>query len=425
MQRKKFSNWMKLDNAAKIFPPTSTKEDPRVFRITCVLKEEVDFKVLEKALKKTMPFFPHFSYFLKRGLFWYYLEQTDLLPILEKENLPICAPLYDKNVKRLLFRVSYYENRIHFEVYHALTDGTGALVFMKTLLFFYLKLKHPKEFKQEEFPFSSSLSEQENDSFDTYYKKSKDSLLETSKKAYQLQERKYSFHRLKVYEGTVSTQLLLEKAHAYGTTITGLISALFLLAIAESMPLRLRTKPVILTVPVNFRKIFPSFTTRNFFGTIPVEYNFSNSMELEEVIKSVTKDLKINLEKENLEKKMNTLASLEHNFLLRTIPLVIKNPILRLANFMVSKSSTAALSNVGRIELSKEYEKFVSYFSVTSSTSGIQLCLCSYEDMFSFSLSSHFINPDIPKNFFRLLSGLGFEVQLGCNSLEEEDTNVL
>jgi len=269
----KKTNWMKLDNAAKIFPPTSSKNDPRVFRVTCVLKEKVDVKVLQKALKKTMPFFPHFSYILKRGLFWYYLEQTDLNPTLEVENLPICAPIYDKNVKKLLFRVFYYENRIHFEVYHVLTDGTGASVFMKTLLFFYLKTKYPKDFKNQEFPFSY-FSEQEKDSFDTYYEKRKISLFQKNEKAYQLCGKKYSFYRLKVYEGTVSTSEILKKAKEYNTTITGLVSALFLISIFKTIPRRYKNKRVVLTVPVNFRKVFPSYTTRNFFGTVNVGYNF-------------------------------------------------------------------------------------------------------------------------------------------------------
>lgn len=416
----KKTNWMKLDNAAKIFPPTSSKNDPRVFRVTCVLKEKVDVKVLQKALKKTMPFFPHFSYILKRGLFWYYLEQTDLNPTLEVENLPVCAPIYDKNVKKLLFRVFYYENRIHFEVYHVLTDGTGASVFMKTLLFFYLKTKYPKEFKNQEFPFSY-FSEQEKDSFDTYYEKRKISLFQKNEKAYQLHGKKYSFYRLKVYEGTVSTSEILKKAKEYNTTITGLVSALFLISIFKTIPRRYKNKRVVLTVPVNFRKVFPSYTTRNFFGTVNVGYNFKKDYDLKDVIDCVTNDLKTNIEKENLEQIMNGYAALEHIFLLRAIPLFIKNPVLKFANFVTSSSSTASLSNVGKVDLPKEYQKYVSYFSVTSSTCGMQLCLCSYEDVFTFSLSSRFINKEVCKNFFCLLKDMGLNIELGCNNLEEEE----
>ena len=44
----------------------------------------------------------------------------------------------------LLFQVSYDKNRINFEVYHALTDGTGAMHFLQELVQNYLILAHPQ-----------------------------------------------------------------------------------------------------------------------------------------------------------------------------------------------------------------------------------------------------------------------------------------
>ena len=34
--------WYKVDNVAKVFLATNTRRDPRVFRISCTLQEEVD-----------------------------------------------------------------------------------------------------------------------------------------------------------------------------------------------------------------------------------------------------------------------------------------------------------------------------------------------------------------------------------------------
>lgn len=42
--------WSRLDNAAKIFPSTSSKQDPKVFRFACELCEPVDPEVLRRAL---------------------------------------------------------------------------------------------------------------------------------------------------------------------------------------------------------------------------------------------------------------------------------------------------------------------------------------------------------------------------------------
>ena len=63
-------NWSRLDNAAKIFPPTSGKADTRVFRLSCTLTEPVDPDPLARALSDAMIDFPSFRYVLKRGLFW-------------------------------------------------------------------------------------------------------------------------------------------------------------------------------------------------------------------------------------------------------------------------------------------------------------------------------------------------------------------
>ena len=45
-------------------------------------------------------------------------------------------------MRQCAFRVLVYKNRVAVEFFHALTDGTGALVFVKTLLAEYLSEKY-------------------------------------------------------------------------------------------------------------------------------------------------------------------------------------------------------------------------------------------------------------------------------------------
>ena len=73
-------DWTRLDNAAKIFPPTSNKQDTKVFRFACQLNEWVEQNILQQATEKTLETFPIFRSVLKHGLFWYYLEKTELVP---------------------------------------------------------------------------------------------------------------------------------------------------------------------------------------------------------------------------------------------------------------------------------------------------------------------------------------------------------
>ena len=67
---KRNKKWIKLDNAAKIFPPTCTKRDTKVFRFVCELKEPIDKNILQHALDKTVDAFPLYNSVLKKGIFW-------------------------------------------------------------------------------------------------------------------------------------------------------------------------------------------------------------------------------------------------------------------------------------------------------------------------------------------------------------------
>ena len=135
-------NWYKLDNAAKIVPSTAKGANTRVFRLTCELNEEVDGNILQAAVDETIEEFPFFNCVLHRGIFWYYLEDSDLKPIVEEEHSPACLPLYIPGHKNLLYRVNYFEKRINLEMFHVLADGTGAFMFFKSLIIRYLQKVH-------------------------------------------------------------------------------------------------------------------------------------------------------------------------------------------------------------------------------------------------------------------------------------------
>lgn len=56
-----YSKWRKLDNAALAFPLVTGKNDTRVFRFYCQLKEEVNGEILQAALDQTMEKYPLFQ----------------------------------------------------------------------------------------------------------------------------------------------------------------------------------------------------------------------------------------------------------------------------------------------------------------------------------------------------------------------------
>ncbi len=410
----KVKKWYKLDNAGKIFPPTSDKNDPKVFRFACELYEDVDKLVLQNALDKTLEEFPMFLSSLKKGLFWYYLETSSVVPkVLEEENY-IC----DKMDKDLLFRVTFYKKRTNLEVYHALTDGTGAICFLKTLVANYLVEKHG--IKEQVHIDTSSIYEKEADSFEKYYSKVKGTKLPKNPKAYILKGRLYPEYRLKVIEGVVPTKEVIKLAKSYNTTVTVYLTSILIKSIGMTMTRKEKRKPVIVTIPVNLRKYFKSDTARNFFNTITVQYKFNNDNDnLDNIIKEVSAQFSAKLTKENLDKQMNSLAVLENIFILRLVPVFIKDLVLKYFYKKSRKEQTIALSNVGIVDLPDEIKDYVKLFDVFASTDCTQICMCSYLDNMTLSFTSHFISPEIQKNFFTELSNNNVDVVINTNEVED------
>src|SRR5699024_11591429 len=75
---------------------------------------------------------------------WHYLQDSTLRPEVTTEQLPTCAPIYDSGRRTLLFRVTHYRQRINLEVFHALSDGTGALWFLTDVIAAYLQRHDPQ-----------------------------------------------------------------------------------------------------------------------------------------------------------------------------------------------------------------------------------------------------------------------------------------
>lgn len=415
--------WHRLDNAAKIFPPTSSKSDTKVFRFSCELVESVDNILLQSALESAVEDFPSFRYVLKKGLFWYYLEQSNLCPLVREEDTPPCSTVY-LNLKTLLFDVTWYGNRINLEVYHALTDGTGAMQFLKTLVLYYLKLAHPDALGDVTgIDYDASETQKMADSFNKYYDKSKNSQKIKKPVAYQLKGAKETEWRLKIIEGTVSTRALINKAHEYDATVTVFITALLMRAIYAEMSVRDRRKPVAISVPVNLRNYFASKSIYNFFSIVDVKYNFYNNNDsLEDIIKAVKEGFTERLNEEYLQNRLNQLIGFEHNFLARIVPLVIKNLVMNAVYSISMREITAAVSNLGKVLMPNEAKPYIRLFDVFSSTKKLYICMCSYEDNMNISFTSPFISTDIQCGFFRQLRQMGIEVEIAANSLRKKQT---
>ena len=134
-------DFLELDNAAKVFPAQNTKQWSNVIRYSINLTVEIDPQILEKALKDILPRFPSMCVKIRRGVFWYYFEHNDKLPVIQEDDFKNhCLPIRYSESNDFLFKIFYFKNRLTIEAFHALTDGFGCEVFINTLAAQYLTL---------------------------------------------------------------------------------------------------------------------------------------------------------------------------------------------------------------------------------------------------------------------------------------------
>lgn len=421
-QRKR--KWYKLDNAAIMIPATTRGSSTRVFRLVCELKENIDPHLLQEALLQTIKEFPHLNVVLRKGMFWYYLDSTDLVPQVSKDDLPACAPLYEAGRRTLLYRVTYLHHRINLEMYHVLADGTGAFVFFRRMLVHYLEAKYGIE--TEENIEISSLEEKTDDAFRRFYepKKIKRQIHALKRiQAFKVKgepDENFEDHLLELH---VSAKAFIKLAREHYVTAGVLCASMYIQALLSLMSQQDKNKQIVISVPVNLRQYFPSATTRNFFGTISICYDPQHyDGTLTSIIPDVTASFKENLKEENLKEAMNTLAALEYSPLLRIIPLAVKDPVIGRFAKLADHSVSGTVSNLGRITMPKETVPYIQSFAAYMSKPDSQLCVCSFEDEMIFGYCDGCTDHTVMLEFARILTRNGLQVELASNDMNKEES---
>lgn len=422
MFEQKRAYWRSLDNAAKLFSAASSPKDTRVFRFYCELKEEVKEEILQEALNQTIQKYPVFLSVMRKGLFWHYLEKSELRPVVREEYKEPCISLYVRDKKTLLFEVTYYKKRINFEVFHALTDGTGATEFLRELVKNYLYLIHEEDLEPVELSNQYlTVKDQEDDSFSRYYDPDFPRKKKKKIRAVQIKKGGKGYEELQINEASMSVKELLGIAREKKVSMSVLLTAAFICAIHEEMSRMQEKKPVILMVPVNLRKIFPSDSMLNFFGYIEPGYQFGGGKDsFEDVLEAVKLYFQENLSKEHMAGRMNELIAIEKHKILKWAPLELKNRCIRAGAKMAEQEVTAVLSNMSVVKMPEDYAQYIEKFGVYTSTNRTELCICSFQDTLSLGFTSRYDSTNIQRNFYRILKELGASVKVAEPDFPED-----
>ena len=352
--------WIMLDNAAIIYPLGMRHGRMPMFRLAATLKEEVDPRVLQVALYFTIKRFPTFASVVKRGFFWHYLETVNHAIKVEKEKDAPCKPISLLLRSSRSYRVLYYKNRISLEVFHVITDGSGAFIFLKSLLGEYFRLLG-KNISKTNGVFDIDETPKDEERYNAFKmatgKSSMNSFLGAS--SLQLDGKIQLKNPTNIYHFEMDSNRLIGKAKSYGVTVTAYILALMFMASKEAMSNK--SGDLNIQVPVNMRKYNYPKTLRNYSMYFSVSHRMDKEVNKEELIKDISEQMKTKGSEEEMTKMMGITNRLITS--LRYVPLIIKQPVAQIVyGYLGNNIIGNVLSNLGVIEVPKEMEGFIESF---------------------------------------------------------------
>ncbi len=397
-------NWYRLDNVAKVFLATVSNRDTKTLRVSCTLTEIIDGALLQEAVLSAIQDRPQFQMRIRRGLFWHYMENTDINPVVTEEHDRICPLLYSPAKAMLHYRVTYFANRINLDMFHALSDGTGALEFLNIIVLDYLRLAHPGQFEEVTVHSGASAGDLSQDSYKQFFQKPELSNVSFSKKAYHPGGMKLPYDQLQFFEIHMPSPAVLAKAKECGVSLTSYIGAAWMLAIRDDMPPRKRKQPVTITLPVNLRNYYPSHTSRNFFNNVSVTHVFEVDISLEDLAREFDTSLKSQLSEDNIKKQMDSYETMEYVAPVRAVPLFIKQIVVKHAKKLSDRKVSMVFSNLGVQRPPEELAAHIDNYSAFCSSENLFSTMSSYGDDLSLGVSSPYINTGVIKNFVRRFS---------------------
>lgn len=426
-KKKKMSlRWVRLDNAAKIYPAARRSEWSSIFRQSISLKEEIDISILESALNVTIKRFPSIAARLRKGLFWYYLQQIEKPPKIRNEQSYPLVFMSNREMRRCAFRIIVYNNRIAIEFFHSLTDGTGALIFLKTLTAEYLEQKYKISIPCEDGILDRNETPKNHELEDSFLKYAgKYTISRRATDAWRLTKdiQKNGFLNLTCFNLPVKETL--DVAHKYNTTITVFLSAVMMQALfnlqKEKVPNINKRKRIKLFIPVNLRQLFPSKTLRNFaMYTIPEIDPRLGEYSFEEICKIIQCKMGLEINQKHMSSVIATNVSNELNPLVRLIPLPIKNMVMKaIFNSVGEKKSCLSLSNIGLAkmpDIMKQYVERLDFILGVQADAPYNCGVISFNDTIYINFIRTIRDAELERHFFAILQKMNIPVLVESNN---------
>lgn len=418
------NNWYRLDTAALIFPAITRRDWSNAFRVSACLKDEVDPALLQRAVDSLRPRFPSYYVALRKGAFWYYLEESRQPVRVQSDFAYPLTFMSSRELRRNCLRVLVYKNRIAAEFFHALTDGRGGSVYLCNLIARYLELKEgvaiPREGLLRDLDEAPPAEELEDSFLKNAAEVAASRREEPSFRLHGTRDR-HGFKTLTT--GIVETRALLDAAHRYGVTVTALLAAVMaesIIAMQNEERPRRRQRPVKITVPVDLRRLYGSRTLRNFslvlnIGVDPRYGDYS----LEELCRSMYHQLCAGATPQNMAGMIAANVQPQQVVPLRLAPVFVKDLVMD-AVYRRSGESGGCLniSNITNLPLPEVMLPYIERmeFIIGPQRSYPNNCsVLSFGGRTYINMIRSIRESELERRFFSRLVELGIPVSVECN----------
>lgn len=419
------NRWLKLDNAAKVYPAMANPRKSCVFRLAVSLISDIRPEILQQAVKDCKPRFPSLYVRLRKGLFWHYFEANEKEPIIKPESPYINQYIEQINNNDYLFTVFYYQKRVSVELFHSLTDGMGAFEFVKTIIHRYFELQGC-ELDDEGLVLRIDQKPDKAEIEDSYLR----NFTRTgrrrlkARKAYRIPGTRLSTPGdFAVIIGKIPLEPLTSLARENNASITQYLAAVLAYCIGQDEAFEKSDKPININLPVNLRKIFKSRTMRNFslYFLATVECK-DQDLSFESILKQIKAQFRQKLNKKNLQQNLNANVALEKNLVFRLCPLLIKNTALKIAGKLFGDgSTTSTISNGGVALFPQSMQSLVTEVTGTLAVSNKathSICTIYHNDQLFITFSRAVIETEIERRFFTYLAAKGLKIEIQSNLRE-------
>lgn len=334
-----------------------------------------------------------------------------------------CQPLRFHEDNDWLIRILYYEKRISVEVFHAISDGAGTLVFLRTLLAVYLR---ELGFSIPNGPgiLDVTAPPRKEELEDAYARYAGSRTLRGKLEKHRLpqHQRPRAFLYPQRHPGAGSggpaaggCKIIPSNHHRVSYRSSSPMP------FGNQAARRFRhPQPVALAIPINLRPWFPSETLRNFILTMrPCIDPTLGEYTLPEIVRQVHSYMHLHANRQEMQAKLTGNVQFTKNHFLQIIPLALKNPVMAFSYKLVGvRPYSGTYTNPGAFPVPPEMEPHIQRMEVMlgQATRPSPHCASiSYGNTMAITFAGTGVSSETERRFFCHLVREGIPVKVESN----------